>query len=218
MGIFKKAKKEKPSQEERILRTRLDLEKLRDRYEVLLETQRRILRKSITQKEKNEAEAKIRAGICSYTIVNEALRDLDEITSDIELTNSLKGLNRSLRAVNKLGKKASPGFFTKLSLDRQVGKMQKRDENNAPEKIYNDSTLSTVDDWLGSKWDHVARSFINGSSLEDCLNDSRVLLESEPIPDLEAYEDAFGEEEKKAGGEELSADDDLRELLNSDIF
>ena len=128
MGIFKKAKKEKPSQEERILRTRLDLEKLRDRYEVLLETQRRILRKSITQKEKNEAEAKIRAGICSYTIVNEALRDLDEITSDIELTNSLKGLNRSLRAVNKLGKKASPGFFTKLSLDRQEGHIRQGDQ------------------------------------------------------------------------------------------
>lgn len=218
MGLFSKNKKEKPTQEERVLRTRIDLEKLRDRYEVLLETQRRILRKNITQKEKDEAEAKIRAGICSYTIVNEALRDLDEITSDIELTNSLKGLNRSLKAVNKLGRKASPGFFTKLSLDRQVSKMQKRDENNAPEKIYNGNSLSTVDEWLGSKWDHVARSYINGDSLEDCLKDSRVLLESDPIPELEAYSEIFGEAEEKKGGEELSAEDDLRELLNSDIF
>ena len=204
-------KKNKPTQEERILETKVQLEQLKDKYANLLEMQRRILNKQPTPHQKEMAEAKIRSGICAYTICSQASADLDEITSEIELNQSLKKLNRSLKTVNKLGKKA-PGRSTVRSVNRQVGKMKKHEDSMAPTELFTDDTLGTVDEWLGSKWDGVAGKYISGSSLKECLDETRVLIESNPMPYLD--EDLFG----KGGGGGLENADDLRDLLDSDIF
>ena len=219
MGWFGKSglKKQKVSREEMVLNTHIQLEQLRDKYEDMLAIQRRILKGNATKHEKEKAEEKIRTGICSYTIVNEAIRHLDEITSDTELTNSLKSLNRSLRAVNKLGRKAAPGPITKFSLNRNVKAIGKREAQVEPGNIYNDRTLGTVDEWLSSKWDSVARSYIAGEDLQTCVRSSRDLLEAEPVPQF----DGLLEEPENEGGEAESAfnaNEELQELLNSNIF
>ena len=210
MGFFKK-KSEKPTQEERILETKVQLEQLKDKYADLLEGQRRVLRKNPTAREKELAEAKIRSGLCAYTICTQASKDLDEITSEIELNNSLKTLNRSLKAVNRFGRKGA-GPFTKRSINRQTEKLKKREDSVAPTEIFNDKTLGTVDEWLGSHWDGAAAKYISGGDLQECLNETRVLLESEPLPFMD--EDLFGPEgnaqEPDGGG--------LSDLLRSDIF
>ena len=167
MSLFgKQGSKNKISREEMVMNTHIQLEQLRDKYENMLAIQRRILKGDVTRHEKERAEEKIRSGLCSYTIVNEAIRHLDEISSDAELTNSLKTLNRSLRAVNKLGRKASPGPITKFSLNRNVKKIEKSEEKAEPGNVFNDRTLGTVDEWLSSKWDSVARSYIDGEDLQ----------------------------------------------------
>lgn len=219
MGLFRKAeeKKVKISREELALTTHIQLEQLRDKYEAMLAIQRRILKGEATKHEKERAREKIRSGLCSYMIVNEAIRHLDEITSDVELTNSLKDMNRSLRAVNKLGRKASPGPVTKFSLNRQVHKIDKREDQVQPGKVFNDQTLGTVDEWLSSRWDSVAGSYIEGEDLGSLVRSSRELLESEPPL---TFDDALEDQGEGPGGSstEYDVSDELKALLNSNIF
>ena len=62
MGLFDFLKKnDKPSPEEQILNTKVQLEQLKDKYADLLEIQRRILKGDPTPREKSLAEAKIRS-------------------------------------------------------------------------------------------------------------------------------------------------------------
>ena len=212
MGIFKN-KKPKRTQEEKILETKIDLEQLKKKYEKLMTMQRRILSGNPTPHEKELAESKIRSALCAYTICCRASEDLDEITSDIELNNSLKELNKSLKAVNRLGRK-SVGPITKHSLNAQTEKLHKREMSTTPGEVFSDDTLGTVDEWLGSKWDNVANKFIAGSSLSSCMDETRVLLETDPMPMFD--ESVFG-----GGGfkrENSDSENSLKDLLNSDIF
>ena len=218
MSLFgKQGSKNKISREEMVMNTHIQLEQLRDKYENMLAIQRRILKGDVTRHEKERAEEKIRSGLCSYTIVNEAIRHLDEISSDAELTNSLKTLNRSLRAVNKLGRKASPGPITKFSLNRNVKKIEKSEEKAEPGNVFNDRTLGTVDEWLSSKWDSVARSYIDGEDLQTCVRSSRDLLETVPVPEFEGIPEGEGDD-ALTGQDAFSINDELKELLNSNIF
>jgi hypothetical protein len=227
MSVFRKKPetvktiKKKISQEEKVLNTHIQLEQLRDSYSDLLVMQRRILREpDATKHEKDRAKEKIRAGLCSYTIVNEALRHLDEITSDVELTNSLKTLSRSLRAVNKLGRKASPGPITKFSLNHGVAKIEKRENQVQAEKVFSEKTLGTVDEWLSSRWENVAERYISGEDLTACVRSSRSLIEEEPELRFDDYDvfDTAQPDETAGTPEELDVSDELKELLNANLF
>ncbi|MBR0398489.1 MAG: hypothetical protein IJI10_09505 [Eubacterium sp.] len=211
MSIFNK-KKDKPTQEERILDTRIQLDKLRNKYKNMMEIQRRILKKNPTPHEKEMAEAKIRSGICAYTICCRTAEDLDEITSEMELNQSLRELNQSLKYVNKLARKAKGGI-SKGSLDKNISMLKKYEDGLQPKAQFGDAAQGAVDEWLGSKWDDVANKFIGGASLQSCMDESRVTLESDPLPYLNG--DVFGEGGK---GGSVNAEDELRDLLNSDIF
>ncbi len=209
---FGKKKNPKPTQEERILDTKIQLRELKRKYEGMLRVQRRVLQNSATPREKELAEAKIRSGLCAYTICTQAQNDLDEITSDMELNRSLKTLNRSLKVINRLGRKSGAGPITKASLNRRVNTMKKREDSVTPEDIFSDDTLAAVDEWLGSRWEGVASKFISGADLKDCLNETRSMLEDDPMPFMD--DDVFG-----SGGTGNSIDDDgLKDLLSSDIF
>ncbi len=211
MGIFNK--KPKLTQEQKILETKVDLKMLQKKYESLMTVQRQILRGKPTPHEKELAESKIRSALCAYTICSRAYEDLEEITSDLELNSSLKQLNRSLKTVNRLGKKtASP--FTRASINHNVDKIYKREQAAKPGEIFSDDTLGTVDEWLGSKWENVANKYISGSSLKSCLDETRVLLETDPIPMFE--DSVFGDSGSKV--EFSESENNLKDLLNSDIF
>ena len=211
MALFGK-KKDKPTQEERILDTKIQLEKLKEKYKFMMEMQRRILKKNPTPHEKEMAEAKIRSGICAYTICTQASEDLEEITSEMELNKSLKELNGSLKYVNKLARKSKKGA-SKASLNKQVGKLKKYEDGANPTEIFGDDAQGAVDEWLGSKWDDVANKYMAGASLQSCLDESRFTLEEQPKPWLDG--DLFG----PAGSDgSKNAEDELRDLLNSDIF
>ncbi len=215
MGLFDFLKKnDKPSPEEQILNTKVQLEQLKDKYADLLEIQRRILKGDPTPREKSLAEAKIRSGICAYTICAQASKDLDEITSDIELNKSLKSLNAALKAVNKAGKEAEIGGVRR-SINKQVEKLKSREDNVNPEDIFTENSLGTVDAWLGEKWDSVAAKYIGGERLSVCLRESLETLESAPMPSF-LDGSIFGS--GKDGSTLESAEDELKDLLNSDIF
>lgn len=211
MSIFKK-KKEKPTQEERILDTKIQLDKLRKKYKDMMEIQRRILQKNPTPHEKEMAEAKIRSGICAYTICCRTSEELDEITSEMELNKSLRELNQSLKYVNKLARKSKRGV-SKGALDKNISKLKQYEDGLQPKEQFGDAAQGAVDEWLGSKWDDVANKYIGGASLQSCINESRMTLESDPLPYLSG--DLFGEGGK---GGSVNAEDELRDLLNSDIF
>ena len=213
MGFFKK-KSDKPSPEERILDTKIQLGKLKEKYGTMMEMERRVLQNNPTPHEKEMAESKISSGLCAITICNQALKDLNEIDSELDLNKSMKSLNKSLKMVNRLGRKARGGY-SKKSLSNQVTKIKEYEDKRAPQDIFSDEALGAVDDWLGSKWDSLAGKYIAGESLESCLNESRFTLESAPMPFMDS--DVFGGSGGKGGMEEDS-DIALKDLLNSDIF
>ncbi len=205
--------KEKVSEKQKILETKIQLEQLKDKYANMVEIQRRILRKDPTPHEKEVAAAKIRSGICAYAICMRTSAQLDEISSELELNRSLRELGRSLQAVNKISKKASMRPATKTALSREIGKLSQYDPAPDAEKIFSEANLATVDEWLGSRWDSVVNKFIGGMTLSDCVNESRYLLETDPVPFED--EELFGENGTKKDG---VSEDMLSELLRSDIF
>ncbi len=207
------SKKDKPTKEERILDTKISLEQLKDKYEKLMIMQRRILKGKPTPREKEMAEAKIRSALCAYTICSQASADLDMITSDMELNKSLRELNRDLRFVNRLAWRQSISRpITKATLNWRAERLQKREDKIKPSEIFNEDTQAAVDNWLGSKWESVADKYISGCDLRECLDETRILLESDPVPAFQ--DDIFGDPEKQEDVDDSS----LRDLLNSDIF
>ena len=63
-----------------------------------------------------------------------------------------------------------------------------------------------MDEWLGSKWSDVAQKYISGADLQECMRDSKIIIDSERVPNL--YKDAFGGD-VGAG---------LEDLLNAELF
>ncbi|MBQ9155527.1 MAG: hypothetical protein IJ137_01955 [Eubacterium sp.] len=200
--------KGRPTREEKILQTGVQLDQLKEKYNKILVIQRRNLRNNLTPHEREVAESKIRSCICAYTIVSQASRDLDEISTETELNKTLKDLNASLKALNSLGTGRS--YFTRSSLNHQVSKMALRENKVRPEDLFTDQTQGIVDHWLGSQWSEVAQRYIEGADLEDCIRESQMILEKEPMPNMDLFREAFAEEE---GGEGSF----LKDLVNMDI-
>ncbi|MGX8688211.1 MAG: hypothetical protein ACSW8K_10495 [bacterium] len=193
----------RPSREETILETGLTLDKLKKKYEKYLAVQRRIVNGDPTPREKEVAEAKIRSAMCAYTICTEASRRLDEISSDDQLTRTLSDLNGALRTVNRLGGGSLKTLGSGIS--RKAVKMKEQEDSVKAEEIFSDEAQAAVDEWLGSKWSDVAQKYINGADLQECMRDSKIIIDSERVPNL--YKDAFGGD---AGG--------LEDLLNAELF
>ena len=74
-----------------------------------------------------------------------------------------------------------------------------------------------MDEWLSSKWDSVARSYIDGEDLQTCVRSSRDLLETVPVPEFEGIPEGEGDD-ALTGQDAFSINDELKELLNSNIF
>lgn len=179
--------KKKPSRDMVILQTGVQLDKLKEKYQQVLAIQRRMLRSNPTPREKDIAEAKIRSAICAYTVVNQASKDLDEISSDMELNRTLRDLNQALKTINRLG--SSDSGAVNRSLNKQIEKMQKREDSIRAEEIFSDASQASVDEWLGSRWGDVAQRYIDGADINDCLRESKIILETDPMPD---FSGAFG--------------------------
>ena len=194
----------RPSREETILQTGLTLDKLKRKYEKYLSVQRRIVNGDPTPREKEIAEAKIRSGMCAYTICVEASRRLDEISSDDQLSRTLSELNGALRTVNRLGSGSLKGLGG--SVGRKAVQLKKQEDSVKAEEIFDDEAQAAVDEWLGSKWSDVAQKFINGADLHDCMRDSKMIIDSEKIPNV--YAGAFS-------GDDGSG---LEDLLNAELF
>ncbi|MDO5475653.1 MAG: hypothetical protein Q4F43_00895 [Eubacteriales bacterium] len=209
MALFKKVKDKitnKPTTEQIAFDTAVKLDQLKKKYEKYLIVQRRILKGNPTPREKELAEAKIRSGICAYTVTCETARMLEEINSEAELNKAIKELNQALGTVNRLAGKTGPSRFVNYQLNKRINKMHDREDKVQVNDIFNDDSQAAIDSWLGSKWADVSNKFINGADLGDCMRDSKMILEEDPIPT--AFGDAF------AGGDESV----LEDLLNSDLF
>ena len=214
MALF--SKKRKPSREEVILDTKVQLELLKDKYEKMMIVQRRILKKEPTPHEKALAESKIRSGICAYTLANEASRQLDDIASELDLNQSLKVLSKQLKTVNKLGGKAKKGSGVLHKIDKQTSKLFEREQKADPADLFDDKTLAAVDEWLGSRWEDVSQKYIAKGDIKDVMRESRLIVESDPMPFLSDYSEAFGGSGKEVNYEDV--ENDLRGLMDSDIF
>ncbi len=214
MAFF--SKKRKPTREEIILDTKVQLELLKDKYEKMMIVQRQILRKDPTPHEKEVAENKIRSGICAYTLANEASQQLDDIASELDLNQSLKVLSKQLKTVNKLGGKAKKGSGVLHKIDKQTEKLFEREKKTNPADMFDDKTLAAVDEWLGSRWEDVSQRYIADGSIKNVMRESRRIVESDPMPYFADYNEAFG----GSGGAENYEDieSDLRGLMDSDIF
>ncbi len=214
MSLFKNIKDkiipDRPTREETILNTQITLGKLRDRYEKILRMQRRILKSNPTPQEEEMAKSKIRSAMCAYTIVNQASKDLNEVQSELAFNKALSELNGALRTINKLGMRNNG--FTKKSLSKQVTKLKAKEEKIQPDDIFTDEAQDTVSEWLGSKWEDVAQRYIDGADLENCLRDSKIILERNPMPNFEFAADLFGDDAGGSPGAKLDG------LLNGDLF
>lgn len=214
MSLFKNIKDkiipDRPTREETILNTQITLGKLRDRYEKILRMQRRILKSNPTPHEEEMAKSKIRSAMCAYTIVNQASKDLNEVQSELAFNKALSELNGALRTINKLGMRNNG--FTKKSLSKQVTKLKAKEEKIQPDDIFTDEAQDTVSEWLGSKWEDVAQRYIDGADLENCLRDSKIILERNPMPNFEFAADLFGDDAGGSPGAKLDG------LLNGDLF
>lgn len=210
----KTASEKKIIDAKRILDTKVQLELLKEKYAVLLDAQRRELKKTdLTPREKELAQAKVHSAICAYTICDQAYRDLNEVTSELAFNSTLKTLNRSLKTVNKYARKGR-SIFTIASINRQTKKLKDYEDGAAPKEVFTDETLGTVDEWLGSKWESAADKYLKTGDLKTCLKETRILLETEPL----AFQD-----EKLFDTDDTSINQDpddsmLNDLLNSDIF
>ena len=194
-----------------ILDTAVKLDLLKEKYKRLLSVQRQILRGTPTRSERAKAEAKIRSGICAYTIICEAKRQLDEIKDGQSMNQMLKELNSSLRTINRLA--GGTGERTKKSVDRQVEKLAARDSLTAPEDLFSDAALAKVDEWLGSRFTDVANRFVKGESVENCMRASQFILEENPMP----YAHMLGDDAPGNVSQEV-ASADLDDLMSSSLF
>lgn len=209
MSIFKNMKDKitnRPTPEQVAFDTAVKLDQLKKKYEKYLVIQRRILKGNPTPREKELAEAKIRSGICAYTVTCETARALEEISSEAELNKAIRELNQALGTVNRLAGKTGPSRFVNYQLNKRISRMHDREEKVQVNDIFNDEAQAAIDSWLGSKWSDVSDKFINGADLQDCMRDSKMILEEDPIP--AAFGEAF------AGGDNSV----LEDLLNSDLF
>lgn len=194
-----------------ILDTAVKLDMLKEKYKRLLSVQRQILRGTPTRNERAKAEAKIRSGICAYTIICEAKRQLEDIKDGQSMQQMLTELNTSLRAINRLA--GGTPERTKRSVDRQMEKLAERDALTAPEDLFSDAALAKVDEWLGARFTDVANRYVKGESVENCMRASQFILEESPMP----YAHMLGEE---AGGDSSKQVEsaDLDDLMKSSLF
>ncbi|MGX8728027.1 MAG: hypothetical protein ACSW75_00500 [Lachnospiraceae bacterium] len=226
MSIFSRAKEVKKDLKEKkedwderralardveILDTAVKLDMLKEKYKRLLSVQRQILRGTPTKSERAKAEAKIRSGICAYTIVCEAKRQLEDIKDGQTMNQMLSELNSSLRAINRLAGGSSERM--KKSVDKKIEKLAARDSLTAPEDLFSDAALAKVDEWLGERFTDVANRFVRGESVDSCMRASQFIMEENPMP----YAHMIGEEARKNPEQEVSSAD-LDDLMNSSLF
>ena len=226
MGLFSRAKKvqddlhtaredwtekQELKRDGKILDTAVKLDMLKEKYKRLLSVQRRILRTNPTKAERARAEAKIRSGICAYTIVCEAKRQLDEIKDKENLNQMLGELNSALRMINRLAG-GSPER-KKKAVDKQVAKLAQHDGLQAPEELFTDDALARVDEWLGERFTDVANRYVQGESVDDCMRASQFILEESPMP----YARMLGDTPGGNPNEEV-ANADLDDLMSSSLF
>ena len=185
-GIFskdKKTEKKKPTKELTALEAGIKLDQLKERCEDNLRVLRRRLQGNPTKKQREMAEAEIRTTICTYTVICQAIAELDQIRSTTDLNRTLRELNGTLKTIRKLrggGLGASKG-----QLNREIGKMQKRQEGREVTEVFTDESQATIDDWLGFQFGDVAQKYIDGAKLSVCLRDSQEILDNNPIPHID---------------------------------
>lgn len=205
------AEKKALARDVEILDTAVKLDMLKEKYKRLLSVQRQILRGTPTKSERAKAEAKIRSGICAYTIVCEAKSQLDDLKDGQSMRQMLSELNSSLRAINRLAGGSSERM--KKSVDRQMEKLAARDSLTAPEDLFSDAALAKVDEWLGERFTDVANRYVKGESVENCMRTSQFIMEENPMP----YAHMLGEEPYGDSGQEVSSAD-LDDLMSSSLF
>ena len=193
----KKVEKKKPTKEITAMEAGIKLDQLKERCEDNLSILRRKLQRNPTRKQREITEAEIRTTICTYTVVCQAIAELDQIRSSTDLTRTLRELNSTLKTIRKLSD-GGPGA-AKGQLNREIGKMQKRQEGKEATEIFTDQSQATIDDWLGFQFGNVAQKYIDGADLGVCLRDSQEILDSNPLPRMEDLFQASGADEEGIG-------------------
>ncbi|MDO4614371.1 MAG: hypothetical protein Q4B15_01960 [Lachnospiraceae bacterium] len=178
------SKKKKPSREEVVLDAKVDLRELELQYKNHLAIQRQILKNNPTPHVREVAQNEIRSGICAYAVVKQAQSELNAISSDLDLSQSLGKLGVTLQSINRLQNDGGRKKAQK-QVNKGIGAMFKREHKRTPDELFTDESLAAVDSWLGTAWDDVASKYENGSSLQDCLRDTTIILESNPLPGMD---------------------------------
>lgn len=193
----KKAEKKKPTKEITAMEAGIKLDQLKERCEDNLSILRRKLQGHPTKKQKELTEAEIRTTICTYTVICQAIAELDQIRSTTDVNRTLRELNSTLKTIRKLSG-GGPGAV-KGQLNREIGKMQKRQEGREATEVFTDESQATIDDWLGFQFGDVAQKYIDGAALSVCLRDSQEILDSNPIPHMDELFQASGSDEDGVG-------------------
>lgn len=172
-------KKAKKSRDEVILDLDVQLRRLEDQYNVIINRELRGVKYSRKQNKENpRAVSKIKNAYYGLGIVKQAQENLREVRSSHELCKTMNEMGAALKVLNRLS--GSSEHINKYTINSQINKMNKNNDrrDGGMDNVFKTSINDLVSD-------DIVERLLGGESVQNCLDgDSGSFLNMPFSPDI----------------------------------
>lgn len=172
-------KKEKKSRDEVILDLDVQLRRLEDQYNVIINRELRAVKYSRKQNQENpKAVNKVKNAYYGLGIVKQAQENLREVRSNHELCKTMNEMGAALKMLNRLS--GASEHVNRGQINRQINKMNKNADSRdgGMDNVFKASINDLVSD-------DIVERLLSGESVQNCLaGDSGSFLNMPFSPDI----------------------------------